>query len=275
MFSNSSYRLAATGDSYKKVATQDGSFVSSSASALRNQIATNGLVSNTAVIFTIALLIVITAVISLSREDRSSKAKLLLLVLVVVAAVGATITASRMTGQPVEVGSNKTVLAMALILGLILWSSSLLVELGDRMIVVTAVVSLFVLSAPLLLVSPIGARNFMPTYALLLMIVSVMVSNLRAVCDPRLLVAWKVLAVSAGVIGWFSLFTVYSEIGDSADDRLESVRAQIDEGKSDVTMERLPNRLWIQYPDPVAEPWVSRFKLYYDLPPDVSISLTG
>ena len=275
MFSNSSYRLAATGDSYKKVASQDGSFISSSAAALRNQIATNGLVSNTVVIFTITTLIAITAVIRLSRDERSASAKLLLVVPVVVGTAGALIAATRMTSQPLESGPNKTVLAMVVFLGFMLWSSSPLAEPGDRMMIVISVISLLVLFAPLLLVSPIGARNFLPTCVLLLVLVRTLLSNLRAVCDARLLVAWKVLAISAGVVAWLNLFTIYSEINRVADERLASVRSQIEDGKLDVTMERLPNGMWIQYPDPLAEPWVTRFKRYYDLPPEVSISLTG
>jgi hypothetical protein len=46
------------------------------------------------------------------------------------------------------------------------------------MMIVISVISLVVLFAPLLLVSPIGARNFLPTYVLLLVVVSTLLSNL-------------------------------------------------------------------------------------------------
>lgn len=276
MFVSPEYRIifSGSGTSYKRVGSQGGSLIAQSVDALRNQVATNGLLSNRALIFTIVALVVIIAITRFARSDRSARSALIFLLPAAIAALVALVVALRMTLTPVESGSTRTVVAMATLLILVLLATYLLERPSDRMIVAIAVASMLILYAPLLVVRPISPRTFLPTYALLLVIVSVFVSSLNGLVHARTLNTWLVLTISAGLIGWVHLFVIYSEVNGASRERNTSLREQIDKGASVVTMKRLPHGEWMKRPEPFGEKWMGAFKLYYDLPEGVSISIT-
>lgn len=80
---------------------------------------------------------------------------------------------------------------MATLLILVLLATYLLERPSDRMIVAIAVASMLILYAPLLVVRPISPRTFLPTYALLLVIVSVFVSSLNGLVHARSTRGWS------------------------------------------------------------------------------------
>ncbi|MGB3676318.1 MAG: DUF6056 family protein [Candidatus Nanopelagicales bacterium] len=276
MFSNAHYRtiVSGSGDSYRAVGSQGGSLLSQSKLALRDQIATNGLISNRAVILAIASLVALTAAVKLVRSYRTSGVSWLLLAAALTAAIVALVAGSKMALDPLESGSMKIVLAMGAAVILLLLATFLLTEPSDRMIVVVSVASMVVLSAPLLLVRPISARTFLPSYIILLIVVSVFLSNLNAIGSARLLLVWTILVLAAGLVGWNHSYRIYSEIGKASDERVALIREQVERGASEVVMERLPHDAWMQRPEPFGAWWMKAFKLYYDLPPDLSISIT-
>ena len=254
--------------------SQGGSLLSQSKLALRDQIATNGLISNRAVILAIASLVALTAAVKLVRSYRTSGVSWLLLAAALTAAIVALVAGSKMALDPLESGSMKIVLAMGAAVILLLLATFLLTEPSDRMIVVVSVASMVVLSAPLLLVRPISARTFLPSYIILLIVVSVFLSNLNAIGSARLLLVWTILVLAAGLVGWNHSYRIYSEIGKASDERVALIREQVERGASEVVMERLPHDAWMQRPEPFGAWWMKAFKLYYDLPPDLSISIT-
>lgn len=275
MFSSEEYRriASASGSSYKELGSQGGSLPSQMAEALRNQVATNGFLSNKMLILVVALLVVITSITKLVGSYRSLGMDPLLLGAAMMGVLVVLVTASKMTLAPVQNGSTRTVLAMAAGVVLVLLASLLLSRPDHRMIVGVSVISIIMLNAPLLIARPISARTFLPTFVLLLMIVSVFTFNLNFVGTARLSLVWIVLAASAGMLGWLHLQTIYSEIREVSDRRLALIREQADQGASDVTIERLPRQEWMKRPDPPSDWWFTAYKLYYDLPPDLSISL--
>ena len=263
MFSNPAYRELSDGQSYKKLGAQSTSPLAAAKEALRDQISTNGMVSNTAVIFAICSLSALTAVVMYASGVGSLRARLVQLVLGLFALVGAVAAASRLTNQPVESGSTKTVLASAVVLVVVLWAVTLQKDAGDRLVIIVAVLSLLALSLPLLVVTPIGARNFLPSYALLLVVVSVLLSNLASLTDARVAGLWCAVMVAIGAVAWVHLYGIYSEIDHAADKRERSVRSQVGSDSPQ----------WLQYPDPSNPVYARRFKVYYDVPKDVTVRL--
>lgn len=276
MFASPEYRRIASGsgESYKEMGSQGGSLAKQVTAALRNQVATNGLLSNRVAILAIALLVAIIATTKLVTSDRSTGTTLPLLA---AAATGIAVTltmATKVTLEPLEVGSSRTVLAMVTVIILIMLATLLLTETLDRVIVAVSVASMAALNAPLLLVRPVSARTFLPTFILLLIVVSVFLASFRVISDPRVVATWFFLAFVTGLTGWLHLYGVYSDIDQAADTRIALLKNQVASGTTVVSLKRLPHTEWMKRPDPDTPYWIEAFKVYYDLPQDLSISLT-
>lgn len=129
--------------------------------------------------------------------------------------------------------------------------------------VVTFVVTL---TAPLLVVSPIGPRNFLITYVLLVLLVCLCVDLvLDGVYQERLR---KVMpyALACVLLCWT---TIYSVIGYGDWQRRTIVNDALVSEADEVTVPRLPLSELVHVPNPEKEPWNSRFKLFYGLADDV------
>lgn len=276
MFSSPAYRtIASGGKSYKEMGTQDGSLIFPLIKALRDQISTNGVISNRVLILTIALLVIITAFTKLNMSRKPSAEKRLWIAAAFLGIAAASAVALKMTlVTPENGGSTRTMLAMAGALALASMITLLLTDPGDQLIVFVSVSSIVLLNTPLLFVRPISARTFLPSFILFLMIVSALISNLNNIAATRTIIASSAVAACAGVFGWCHLFGIYSDIESVSTARMTSVNEQIENGASEVTMKRLPHDAWVQRPEPFGPAWMKAFKLYYDLPPDLVISIT-
>lgn len=274
MFSNSSYRDIAAGKSVKTV-SQNSSVVSNFPFAVRDRISTYGLTSNAAVILVIAGLIAAVAVLTRTATIGQRKMAVVRGVALFGGVTTALVAATRLATEPVTVGSMKTVAAGAIVLGLVCLSIALLSDLSDRLVMTVTVGSWVLLNVPLLVVYPIPPRTFLPAYALLMMIVSVLASRFKTTADANTLVALTTVVAVAGLLAWNERAAIYQEINNAADARLARVRQQVEDGATELDIQPLPHKEWMARPDPFVPPYDARFKIYYELPEDVSISPPG
>lgn len=272
MFSNSSYRAIVAGESVKTVAKEGSSFFDIFTYAVRDRISTYGLTSNAAVILVIAGLIAAIAVLKPPTATQPIRIGLVRAAALVLGVTAALMALTKVTTLPDPTGSTKTVAATALLIGLILLSTTLLTDLSDRMVIVVSIGSWLLLNAPLLVVYPIPPRTFLPAYVLLLMVASVLTSNFKRAADDRTLTVLIAVVACVGLVVWKDRVAIYRQVNDASNQRIALVRDQIERGSSHVELQRLPHQEWMARADPFKEPYPARFKVYYDLPEDLSIS---
>lgn len=272
MFSNSSYRAIAAGDSVKQVSKGGGSLVDNIPFTLQDRISTYGMTSNAAVVLAIAGLIVVAAILKRPTASNAVANGVVRAVAIVVGVATALMAVTKLSIQPDATGSNKTVAAAAIVLGLICLSSILLERVSDRLVLVIATGSWLLLNAPLLAIHPIPARTFFPSYALLLVIVSVLTSNFEKDADAQTLAVLTTVVALAGVMVWNNRMAIYNDIERASNERIAVAMRQVDDGATHLEIRPLPYPEWMARPDPYGETYATRFKAYYELPEDVSIS---
>lgn len=129
-----------------------------------------------------------------------------------------------------------------------------------------------VISAPLLVVNPIGPRCFFPAYALLMMFAAELFDcalPLISVADAEFKHAERGLTCAAAGIMIFYL-TVFSSIHSYDVKRNEFAKLQSDNGEKTVVICELPNSSYLWTSEPKKEPWAKRYKLFYGLKEDVN-----
>lgn len=127
-----------------------------------------------------------------------------------------------------------------------------------------------VLIAPLLLVNPIGARNFFPSYFLLMMFTVSLSGYTLSRINIKLSyhnVLPCILSVCILVSCAF-YFNIFSLIHTCNDKRNEFAKLQSDNGEQTIIICRLPNDSYIWTGNPDEEPWIERYKLFYDINPN-------
>lgn len=129
-----------------------------------------------------------------------------------------------------------------------------------------------VISAPLLVVNPIGPRCFFPAYALLMMFAAELFDcalPLISAADAEFKHAERGLTCAAAGIMIFYL-TVFSSIHSYDVKRNEFAKLQSDNGEKTVVICELPNSPYLWTSEPKKEPWAKRYKLFYGLKEDVN-----
>lgn len=126
------------------------------------------------------------------------------------------------------------------------------------------------LTLPLLVVNPIGPRNFLISYGLLVLLVCLGADR----CLP---VAWREASIQvaafAVVIALSSWLSTYAIIARGDYQRRMIVADAILENKTEVSVPRLPYSDYIHTPNPTSEPWITRFKLFYGLDDSVALNV--
>ncbi|MGN0543354.1 MAG: DUF6056 family protein [Acutalibacteraceae bacterium] len=129
-----------------------------------------------------------------------------------------------------------------------------------------------IISAPLLVVNPIGPRCFFPAYALLMMFAAELFDcalPLISVADAEFKHAERGLTcVAAGIMIFY--LTVFSSIHSYDVKRNEFAKLQSDNGEKTVVICELPNNSYLWTSEPKKEPWAKRYKLFYGLKEDVN-----
>lgn len=129
------------------------------------------------------------------------------------------------------------------------------------------VLSVLALTAPLLVVNPIGPRNFLISYCLLVLI-ACLIGNACAPAD--LLSGMSVVKFSSGLLllSWVLLYGVVAR-ADYA--RFQTVNRGIDNNATTITVRELPCSNIIHCANPEEEIWATRFKLFYGIDENVTI----
>lgn len=273
MFSNGAYRRALTGSStYQQIGQEAGSKADQALAAVDRVIGPYGVTLNTAL--NVALLALV-SIIALGRcYDR---------VRGVVAARYAVI--GSVTGMSAVLvaffvpreASQLTILGIwgPICLVLTLCSAALVVpDRGTSRMMILIVLVFIVLIAPLVVVKPLGPRCFIPTYVLFLIAVAALARI--AVGTLRSSGAWvlTIVALSLLIPNFVNRYDVYRDIDTASTVRVAQARKAVDEGTATVLLKRLPQGgVWVHVPDPISEPWVTRYKLFYGLPRTLEIKI--
>ena len=269
MLSNGAYRRAFTGENtYQKIGPSSGDRAQQMMDAVETAIAPYGVVLNTTLN---AVLLLLVAVLAVHRARQSDGVARLLFALTAVAAglgTAAVVLLVPRTAPAAATVGPVALLALLAALGL----AAVVSDAASRPLVLVVTGSFVVLVLPLLVVTPLGPRCFVPSYVLLL----VAVANLAAQ-SARGFGTWWSTAVLVGALALAATafvirFGIYAEIDAASAVRQATARTAVERGRTSVTLQRLPGGgLWLHAPDPAFEPWVTRYKLFYGLPDSLRI----
>lgn len=279
MFSNSAYWRAATSDSqYQQLGgptTERGSTVASLLAQGTGGVSQLAIAINTTLngaLFVLLLGLTLTA----HRHHPIRVAQVLPMAFAGVGLVtGAAVSASvEMTHVFGSLTRWAWVPALSLFVALLLSARYLITERRRSRMIFGLCLAVLVLIAPMAMVTPYGPRNFLPSYVLVTAIAVVLLAELRARC-PSPTTSGVALALSLTVLGaaFAGYATTYSMIHHAADQRLDAVRAAVQQGRNSVRVLTLPNPGYVHAPDPTPGVWQQRYKLFYGIPPDFEIRL--
>ncbi|WP_323100758.1 DUF6056 family protein [Intrasporangium sp. YIM S08009] len=269
MFSNGAYRRAFTGgNTYQKIGSGSGGRTQQMVSAVETAIAPYGVVLNTTLNTVLLLLVAVLAVHRARRSDGA--ARVLFALTAVVAGIG---TAAVVLLVPRTAAAAATVGPVALVALLAtLGLAAVVSDAASRPLVLLVAFSFVVVLLPLLVVTPLGPRCFVPSYVLLL----VAVANLAAQAARGFGLWWSatVLVGALALAGTVFVirFGVYSAIDTASALRQAAAHTAVEQGRTSVTLQHLPGgNLWLHAGDPAFEPWGTRYKLFYGLPDSLRI----
>ncbi|MDP9219938.1 MAG: DUF6056 family protein [Actinomycetota bacterium] len=278
MFSNGAYRAATAASSLEKPVYQQ--IHATHRPPLHTLVKKAGdTISSEAVTHNVALNIVLILLACLLTTTAGSSARRAKAAVLGLAALYLTLTTSLSV-----VENNLTlrlawrllsgVAALILVALLVVVALSLVTDLSRRVGVLVCLASFLVLIAPLVLVDPVGPRCFYPTYLVFLIIMNVLVKEVSPDPDgPVMSRAAPFLGVVVtGVL--VTYFVIYGIQHHAASERLAQIRQAEDRGATAVTVKRLPFHSYAWIPDPSNAFWAHRFKVYYDLPDSLQITLT-
>ena len=130
------------------------------------------------------------------------------------------------------------------------------------------IASIFMIMAPLFLVTPIGTRCFFCTYLLFVLLLCIFIEYLGENDDSRIIR----VAMTTGCISiLFVYLVIFSTIEIANAKRLEIVRQAANNHESTVEFVKLPfcSLLWTSAPE--GDIWEERYKLFYDIPEELHI----
>ena len=134
--------------------------------------------------------------------------------------------------------------------------------------------SAFVLTAPLLIVEPIGPRNFFVVYVFLTLVCMLLCAELLKQVKNK---DWRRAAgkVAAGVCMTCAVFylVIFSEVSLADRQRLRSVEEQAARGNQTILLEPLPYGEYMHCSSPINERFEERFRRFYRLPDGVKITV--
>jgi len=133
--------------------------------------------------------------------------------------------------------------------------------------------SALVLTAPLLIVKPIGPRNFFVVYVFLTLVCMLLCAELLKRARGK---EWPCTAgkVAAGICMICTVFylVIFSQISSADRQRLRSVEQQAARGNQEIFLEPLPYPDYMHGASPINERFEERFRRFYNLPDGVKIT---
>ena len=151
-------------------------------------------------------------------------------------------------------------------------------DTGRRHRMLFELASQVLLSAPLLVASPVAARCFTPMYAFRVLLAAEMIDVLCHTQEDKM-AEWQGMLLRFAAAGfittglcYLSLFS-YIKAADTV--RMSDMYAQIAEGKTVVQLEKLPYEDWIFHNGtPPQGKWMDMFKNHCGIPANIEIEIT-
>ena len=133
------------------------------------------------------------------------------------------------------------------------------------------------ITAPLFVCKPIGARCFFPTYVLFLLLLIEMTGQLEGETIKEVLAGsgFRRVCICISLAGLAFYLNIFSSIYQVDRDRLAKIERQVAEGADSVKICRLPYDSYLWTSTPMAEPWITRYKLFHGLPKDLEIKVVN
>ncbi|KHK99471.1 hypothetical protein LK09_02150 [Microbacterium mangrovi] len=276
MFSNGAYGRALPGGAAGGGQYQQVGGTESIMTKLLEQVSRRGVVDNVALNIVLAGAVILLAVIVARRGGvRRAIAPLVLIVLFLITVVPLSVLLpdTALTLVPSGWGTFAGLGALLLLAALVTIAFSLTGE--RRLLFAAGLGTVLILVAPLAVVSPLGPRLFLATYCVILVLVNVLFQEAAGGLGPVSLSGLAAVAGAAAIGLLAGYFVVYSIITVAATHRLEAARAAAAAGKSSVMLRPLPFADYVHHADPTpGTVWEDRYKLYYDLPPGLTITLS-
>lgn len=266
MFSNSSYRRAASDDSgYKQI----GQNLSELSGKIERLFLTNGFKNNSILLAIIAILLIV--LISKRKENTRR---------VIIAAIllsFATFFCIWMNLNPnwQLFGHHKITLIFTCLLSAI-HSISVLVIMSDTLVGVSKYktilfwTSSIVIMAPLLLADPIGARCFIATYVFQCLTALILLQELL---DSSNYSKSAIISIALSIAIAISICycSIFSQVGSAMRSREEYIENAINTEKKVITLEKLPNSEYMMFTEPPDDYWLVFFRHYYGIQDDVDV----
>lgn len=130
--------------------------------------------------------------------------------------------------------------------------------------------SVLLVTAPLLVVTPIGSRCFFVSYVFFALVAA----ELAAMLPRQTLDALETLKIkpvaSAAIAGLLAVyFIVFGAIYAVDAQRIAHVRREVALGKTQIEVQKHPFREYLWCSDPTGDVWSTRYKLFHDLPEEL------
>ena len=146
------------------------------------------------------------------------------------------------------------------------------VEKGRRFRMLLPLYCAVVSLVPLLVVDPIGPRCVFIGYLLMIVFAVDLFGYARKQILPQEMWLSRLLGLAAAAQLLF-LAHIFYPIHYYDALRVDYIRTQVAEGKTEVQMCDLPNREYVWDGTPAGESWINKYKLFYDLPEDLQITV--
>lgn len=146
------------------------------------------------------------------------------------------------------------------------------VEKGRRFRMLLPLYCAVVSLAPLLVVDPIGPRCVFIGYLLMILFAVDLFGYTRKQILPQEKWLGRLIGLAAAAQLLFLVHIFYPiHYYDAL--RVDYLRAQAAEGKTQVQMCDLPNQEYVWDGTPAGESWINKYRLFYDLPEDLQITV--
>jgi hypothetical protein len=231
-------------------------------------------VNNTLLNTTLLVLVGALALTQASRAGRLNLRQVAAVVLLSVAAAGSVaISHSVLPGRYFGTLTDWSwVPAGALGAGVLLAATSLVVDRFRARLTMALVVGVLLLVAPMSVVTPYGPRTFLPSYVLMVAIALVLVTELRVTMGARSLDRVVTCIGLAGVLVVLSgYWAVYRLVDDAQQQRLDLLHRAERQGRTTVTLPRLPFADYVHHPEPMSDTGLAYFRTRYGVPDKLSV----
>ena len=126
--------------------------------------------------------------------------------------------------------------------------------------------------APLLIVTPIGPRCFFAPYVMLIYFLAELTNQFNDI-DKKRFANLSHTFIIFTLIGVLYLFYIYGTIAKNNYERVGLAVQASKNGKHTIKVQELPYKNYIWFSDAQAEPWATRFKLFYGIDENISIKM--